>query len=324
MERRLVPVNAAIALCVEGDSYPAPLAAIGFQLAGIEVPVTGAGGTVVVDVVAFKPSTNTLLAIEAKSGANIDERQAGAYAAISADALIEAASITLGAAGSRNVQSIVVCLAEHKDRILQGLAAAQVDPPVLAVDDAQIEHLGAHFHDPTVEAAFLEPLQAHGPPPRIIPVDADSPPEAFDALVMPALVAAMAQRRPEVTVTRLAEDAMPHIPLYGKKERNRLEAKVDEAARRIVHRDPGSFEYLPRTDNRDRAVIRILRNPEDAALQGRTQGYQGIARRARPRPRPPRQENPDQMAFFEIVSEFERAAGELAPPADDDDEEGER
>ena len=311
-------------MCGEGDSYPAPLAALGFRLAGIEVPVTGAGGTVVVDVVAFNPSTNNLLAMEAKSGANIEERQAKAYAAISADALVEAASITLGAAGSRTVQSIVVCLAEHKDRILLGLAAAEVDPPVLALEDAQLEHLGAPFDDPVLEAAFVEPLEANGPPPRIIPVDADSPSDAFDDLVMPSLVASMAQRRPEVTVPRLAEDALPHLPLYGKKERGRLEAKVDDAARRIVSRDPGSFEYLPRTGNRDRAIVRILRNPEEAALQGRTQGYQGIARRARPRPRPPRQENPDQMAFFEIVSEFERAAGELQPPVDEDDEGGER
>lgn len=63
MERRLVPVNALIALCAPGDVYPSPFAECGYQLAGIEVPVVADGGRVVIDAVLFRADRNILIVV---------------------------------------------------------------------------------------------------------------------------------------------------------------------------------------------------------------------------------------------------------------------
>jgi len=85
VERRLVPVNALIALCTPGDVYPSPLADTGYHLGGIEIPVAVGGSKVVIDAVVFRPDRNIVLACEAKSGAKVDEDQARRYGQLHSD-----------------------------------------------------------------------------------------------------------------------------------------------------------------------------------------------------------------------------------------------
>ena len=63
-------------------------------------------------------------------------------------------------------------------------------------------------------------------------------------------------------------------------------------------RDPDTFEYMPRTAERDYAVMRMLRSPEDHKRQGRTQSYQAIGRAAGRAPQR-KQETDDQLALFD-------------------------
>lgn len=306
MERRLVPVNALIAMCTPGDVYPSPFADAGYRLAGIEVPVATDGRSVVIDAVLFRADRNIILAGEAKSGANVESEQAHRYDSLDADSVVTAAAITIPTAGPREVQPVYVCLAASVDRIRKGLDDADVEVPIVAIDELAITRHGCSFIDSDLEAGFARALEAPGWPPRLVPVDDTSPDEDFDRLVVPALVATLSRRRPEISVPALAEQALRHLPMFGKQARGRLVTKVDLAARRAAQRDPTTFEYMGRTGVREHGVVRFLLSPEEAARQGRTQVYQGIARRGG---KPTRRQavSDDQMALFELVDGSQEA-----------------
>lgn len=317
-------MNTLIALCTPGDVYPSPLADAGYQLNGIEVPVVSGEGTVVIDVVLFRGDRNIVLAGEAKSGANVDEEQARRYGELDSDDVVIAAAITIPQAGDRHLQPLYVCLAENRARILQGLKEAGLACPILAGDDSLIEHHGEPFLDPDLQEAFSQPVSVPGPPPRIIPVDDESPDEAFDTLVLPALVASLSHHRPQLSVPTLAEQTLPHLAIFAKAARGRLVSKIDAAARRIADQDPVTFEYNGRTARRDHAIVRFVRSPEEAARQGRTQVYQSIARAAGKPIRGRRAPSDDQMALFDDLIEEHQQAEDIAV-ADEPmgDEEGE-
>lgn len=319
-----MPLNALIALCTPGDEYPSPLGDARYHLAGIEVPVVAGDSKVVIDAVLFRRDGNIVLAGEAKSGANIDENQARGYGLLRSDDVIVAAAITIREAGGRQLQALYVCLGENLDRVLRGLGEAGLACPVLAVSDDWIERHGAAFLDPDADARFAQPVAVPGPPPRIIPVDDEPPDEAFDLIVLAALVAALSHQRPQVSVPALAEQALPHLAIFGKAARGRLVGKVDAAARRATERDSATFEYLGRTGTRDHAVVRFVRSPEEAARQGRTQVYQSIARAAGKPQHKRGAPSSDQMALFDdLIEELQQADEGAEPDEEPNDEEEE-
>jgi hypothetical protein len=286
-------------------------------VAGIEVPVRTADGTVVIDVVMFQPERNIILAGEAKSGANVDDEQARRYGGLRADAVVQAASISVRTHGELRIQPLYCCQAENGARVMQGLRVAGVECPVLVFDDESIGHRGSPFTDPSLKEEFAWPVPVEGPPPRIIPVDDQSPGEVFDDLVLAALIAELSKKRAEVMVPVLADQALPHLAVYATAARNRLIRKVDAAARRIARKDDATFEYLGRTRTREHAVVRFLRSPEDAAPQGRTQVYQAIRR---PHRRPSEEAAGSggiQMQFFdEMTEEFLEVGGMMVGEED--------
>lgn len=318
-----MPLYALVAMCTVGDVYPAPFATTGYHLAGVEVPVPSGDRKVIVDAVLFCADRNFILAGEGKAGENVEIDQAQRYRDLEADSVVLASSVTIHKPGDRWIQTVYVCLADHVERVLLGLGGAGLACPVLAVSGERIEHHGAPFDDQQLAEAFAEPVPVPGPPPRLIPVDDQSPDDAFDALVMPALVATLSHARDHVSVPALAEQALTHLPIFGKSARNRLIGKVDGAARRAANRDPATFEYLPRTATRDHGVVRFVRSPEDAARQGRTQVYQSIARAAGKPTRRRGQPDPDQMALFDDLIDELQQVDEGPDDELSDEEEGE-
>jgi len=313
-----MPVNVLSALCNSGNSYPEVLGTSGYYVSGLEVPIRADDGTVVIDVVMFQPERNIILAGEAKSGTNVEGRQAGLYGRLRADAVIQAASINVPARGDLRIQPLYCCPADNVDRILQGLDSAGVDCPVLAFDDESIAHRGSPFIDPTLGDAFADPVPVRGPPPRKVPVDNESPDHLFDDLVVVASVAELSRGRTEVSLPALAEQALPHLPIYAKAARHQLVQKVDAAARRVAGRNGATFEYLARTATRDPAVVRFLRSPEDAAPQGRTQSYQAIRRSHRGDPQDRFESRSTQMSFFdEMMGEFLQGDGTMVEREDE-------
>jgi len=316
----LIPLNVLLALCSGPRMlYPTTLFDSGYRLEGIEVPVSSGDDKVVVDVVMFQSQRNMVLAGEAKSGSNIDEGQARRYKRLDVDAVIQSASLSTKTTEGKGMQSLYCCPSRKADRILMGLEAAALSCPVLAFDDVAIENRGGTFMDPALQDAFREPVRTSVLPPRIISVDEDSPVESFEKLVMAALVREVSWQQSHIAVPLLADRALNHLAIYGTPARNRLVKKVEAAARAIAERISDWFEYRPRTGRRDYAMIRVLKSPEDAAIQGRTQGYQALGRQFRKeasgmlRQMPP----PDQSSLFDnLMDEIEQ----IDPMADLEDQ----
>ena len=320
MEPRLLPLNVLIALCSNpGMLYPTTLLDNGYQLEGIEVPVTWRDDEVVADAVMFQSERNMALAGEAKSGSNIDVDQARRYKRLEVDAVIQSASISIKTPGDKDVQPLYCCPSDNADRILMGLEAAELSCPVLAFNDVSIENRGGTFMDRALQDAFREPVRTSGPPPRIVFLDEDSPVESFEKPVMTALVAAISWQRSQISIPVLAERSLEHLAIYGKPARTRLVKKVDAATRAISERADDWFEYQPRTERRGYAMVRFLRSPEDVARQGRTQAYQALWRSfhkgASQTPR--KVPDPNQASLFDtLIDEIEQ----VDPMADTEDQ----
>lgn len=179
-----MPLNAWIALMTGEGGWPAPLRDSGFRLLGLEQPVTTPAGLVVVDGLGNDASRRVLLATEAKSGRNVDEAQARSYGAMTP---ADVARQVTAARQADGVQPAYVCIEGLEERIRTGLDAAGLDAPIIVVGTVRARVV----HDSGGGAVGLwDVALPGGPPPRLIPVDADSPEEQYRELVLPALVAA--------------------------------------------------------------------------------------------------------------------------------------
>jgi hypothetical protein len=268
---------------MRGDVNPPVLADAGFRVAGLEVPVVGRDGKAVIDVLLVHETTNHLVACESKSGANVDERQAKAYASLAAANVVQAASLSLKASGAPTVEVLYLCLGEHADRIRVGLRALGLRWPVFAVNDGRIDLHEAEHASPLLAGPFAGGVTLPYPPIRLIPFDVDSPPEEIRPRVMAQIVAHLAQRTELITIARLTEEIIGHYGFYGHAAQNRLKAKISSVVQAIVDAEPDRFAYERATGTRPDAALRIIRTPESLDPRGRTQAYQSLGRPRRPR-----------------------------------------
>lgn len=295
MEQRLLPINTLLGLLLPNDVTPPALSEAGFTLAGLEVPAGGPGRSVTIDAVLLHADTSHLLAVEAKSGANVESRQARAYAGLRASDVVQSAYVTLPQRVLPTIEVAYLCLAQHLDRVRRGLDQLELKPPIICLSDTAVTLDVRDAVREQLRVAFpVDGLLLRGPAPRLIAFDQDSEVEAVKPSVLAALVTAMARRQPQVGLTSLAEQATPHFALYGRRAQNRIKKKVAEAAGRISEDDPVSFEFVPTTNVRE-GLVRIRRNPEDNDPRGRTRAYQAVGRPAGARRRRPRPEIPGQL-----------------------------
>ncbi|MGO9974949.1 MAG: hypothetical protein ACLP01_19520 [Solirubrobacteraceae bacterium] len=87
MDRRLLPLNAVLALVNRDGAWFHDLADQGFRLYAIELKVQSAAGVVVVDAVIYRRDPELVLLCEGKSGRSVEEEQAMKYSAADAAAL---------------------------------------------------------------------------------------------------------------------------------------------------------------------------------------------------------------------------------------------
>ncbi len=298
-----MPTNGILDLALADGLNPAPLAAAGWRVVCLEVPVLTSLGTVVCDVVLFNVDTGHLLVVEAKSGANIELEQARKLATLDPKVLINAGGVTVPQAVQLRCELLFACLAKHAARINQGIAAAGLSFPVLAVDANGARLAGRAPASAELSAALGGGVVWTHPIARIIPFDHESPASLFDRPVQAELVAAMAQRRPSVSMRALTEQVVTHFALYGKRAQGQLMRKVTEAARRAASTEPERLRFESVTGTTEARVV-ILGSPEQFDRRGRTQGYQAVfSGRGRRRARP---QVPGQMDLFTELDQAER------------------
>ena len=308
MEPRLIPVNAVLDLALADGLNPSPLAAAGWALAALEVPVTVGAETVVCDLVLFNPEAGHLLVVEAKSGANLEPEQGRKLAALTPERLIAAGGITVPRPVPLRCEVLYACLAENADRIALGADEAGLRVPILAVSEQGARLLRPQLASPRLSAALNTPIVWMHPVAQVVPFDHESPAEAFDPAVRAELIAAMAQGRSSITIRALTEQAVRHYPLYGRAAQGRLLRNVRDAARRAAEAEPERLRLERRTGVTEERLV-VLRSPETFDRRGRTQGYQAVwaGRAGRGRRRT---EIPGQVDLFSELDEAERVATE--------------
>lgn len=321
MERRLLPVNAVLDLALADGLNPAPFAEAGWQVVGLEVPVRVTGQVVVCDVVLFNEATGRLLAVEAKSGANIEPDQARKLASVDPYDLILAGGITVPRPVTLRAEPLFVCLGEHSRRILRGLAAIGLTAPTLAVGEWSAQLADVDAASPELAAALGEPVRWRYPIAAVIRFDHQSPENVFNQPVRAELVAEMARGHTAITVRALTEHVTPHFAMFGRRAQGQLVRKVSSAARRAAEADPERLLFQPQTQTTEARVL-IARSPEDYDRRGRTQGYQALfGERVRRQPLP-EASGQLELDLFSALEEAERAAAEdvsesVGPGSDD-------
>ena len=266
MESRLIPVNAILDLALADGLNPAPLADAGWAVAALEVPVRASGRTVVCDVVLFNPQAGHLLAVEAKSGANLEPEQGRRLAALTPDLLVIAGGITVPKPVPLRCGVLYACLAEYVDRICLGADEAGLRFPVLAVSGSDARLLRPQIADPLLSAAFSSPAVWTHPIARIVPFDHESPADAFDQPVRAELISTMARQRPWFTLTETGQAAFDAY-LTALQEIVGAQASQPPPPARPMHTKPS-----PRT-----GPVTRLASPKTTRSQQVTQGARSRA-----------------------------------------------
>lgn len=310
MEPRLLPVNAVLGLLTPHDVNPAVLIDAGFTLEGLEVPVAGDEGNVIIDVLCFSPTTGLLIAFESKSGANIEPKQARSYAVLTAEAIVRASQISVPQRMPLTKIIVYTCLDQYRDRIRLGLTEAGVDFPILAVG-SEITLSAPSKVPQELADSFAVPVRLNGPPPRIIAFDPDSPVDAVVPVVRAQLVAALSHERLQVSVPWLTEECARHYSLYGRAARRRFIKLFEDTARQVCGEDPSAFAFLPPRGNDGDAAVKLLKTPEHLDRRGRTQAYQALARAGLPRRRR-RAEAPGQLDLLRELDEEDNESSDEA------------
>lgn len=186
--------------------------------------------------------------------------------------------MTLPRRGALTIETTYVCLADHLERVRVGLRAAGMRCPILVVHESSIRlEESAFASDQLIAALASGPVPLAGPSTRLLPFDHESPVEILEPFVKAELVAALANRVPQLTITGLAERITPYLGLFARKARNQLIRRVGEAVRGLAAADPATLSFEAPAPNRD-GLVRMRRTPEDNDPRGRTQAYQALAR----------------------------------------------
>lgn len=193
MEARLIPLNAVLALLRGDGEWPTPLGDQRLACERLELPVTTSRSLVVVDVLSLTDPFSTIVPIEAKGGANIEPEQAAKYLAMTNGDVARVVTMAPSSPAA-TVQPMIVCLEEHEAKIRLGLAEAEASMKVTGSPVREIPELFAVLSISDTRARLITPessslvpfeVEVPGPPPRIIPFDAESPDEIIqDPLVL--------------------------------------------------------------------------------------------------------------------------------------------
>lgn len=323
MEERLVPLNAVLALLRGDAGWPAPLREQGLACERLELPVTTSEGVVVIDVLAHTEPCQLIVPIEAKGGGNVEDDQAAKY--LLATPKDVAAIVTMRGYSDQTVLApLVVCFEEHDARIRLGLAKAETSRGSAEGDEDMQPDALRRFSVLKISpdraqlvAPAASPLQSFdvsvpGPPPRIIPFDAESPDDVLSEPLLAAVVAAMSAGKERVAVTDLLAQVIAYWSVYGRATRNRLGRRAAQVLRTFAEGELDRFfDVVSGGGEHDSAIVRVKRSPIAYKPQGQTQGWQAVRRGAhRALRRTPAPQIPGQGTFDALLKEVEASEDE--------------
>lgn len=304
MEARLIPVNALLGTLTGVAGWPSPLADQGFAFAWLEVPVKTSLSLVTIDAVGLNETGGLGLIAEAKGGTSLEASQAQKYAAMT---LAEFRRVVTFRADPKvgQLEPLYVCLAEHEPTIRNGLLDAEVEMSLL-VYDAATNRVRLDPR-PTSSLAGFDVEVPPGLPPRLVPLDAESPAEVYEEILLAQIVAAVSRNEATVPVSALLE-RIPYVANFSTRAKSDLVKRATTVLTAAAKRFSGDFEVRPAAGNVHGAggTVIIHKSPTSSDPRGETQGWQRLKRRAEGAPKGrKRPVDPDQLSLDDLARQSE-------------------
>lgn len=280
MDDRLIPINGVIALLRGEGGWPRLLGDQGFRRDKLEVPLQTSLGPVRVDAVLYRKQPDLILLVEAKSGKNIDRKQATRYLSANAEWLRRVGA--LPAPLRRNpavpVRTMFAGLEKHRAQLERALREFEIDAPLLTVGASRARLTGASCV-PGLDDFDMQ--HKAGLPPARLPIDHQSQDDELRELVIPELIAAQAQDEDVVAVESLAARILPEWAVLSHSARRSFANRVSQLVRHLAtHGMRGQFRYEPETRADMTGRIIIERTPATDDPRGRTRAWQAQQNRA--------------------------------------------
>lgn len=276
MDRRLLPLNAVLALVHPDGAWFHDLSDQGFRLHSIELKVQSSAGWVVADAVIYRLDPDVVLLCEGKSGRNVDEEQARKYAAADASALRRGGSLPVNVAHDARVAPLFVVPDDVRSDVEASLQGWGIDAPVLSIARGFARLDGPC--PPGVEPFVRDESPRRWPPGRIR-VDHQSTLEELVELLAQQIVAAQAKREPVLDLEEAASRiyrAWPQLSLSGRRDFLR---KLKDCARHLASNSLQGVIRLEPGNNNVPARILVDHTPAALDARGMPQAWQGQARR---------------------------------------------
>lgn len=294
MERRLLPVNAWIALHRGELGWPARLREQGFEIHRFEVPVTVDLGTVAIDATSTRREPPTVISVEGKSGASISNEQAQKYAQVRPEHIGRVVGLPFGHQDAGHDVVYAVTL-EGRDGVRVDLDRLGLGFPLLVVGDSQVRLEPVKS---TVVSGFDD--RVPGPPATYIPIDDHSSEDELVEHLLPGLIAAASRGEDFISVETLLRGIMPMWDVYGSTAKATITRKSRDALARKIQKDLRTNFAFEAGGTAGSPVVRILSSPVGYDPRGQTQSWQRLQRKtARALGRPRRAEAPGQATLFE-------------------------
>ncbi len=260
-----------------------------------EAPVVGEAGAVVLDALAVQEELRLVIPFEAKSGANVDAKQARKYAALTIRDVARSHTLPFR---DGTMMPVFGFLAEHEERVRLGLSEAEIEPACLVIGPSKV----SLDVPPGTPLGGFE-VDVDGPPPGIVTIDADSSHEELQEVLLPQVVAAAARGEDGTTLATLLQSAVPTFQFTGRRARNQMLKKAFKALAAASKRDLADlFVVEPGGREIDVGIVRILRSPASFKPQGETQGWQAVRRRATKALRGKAPDQPSRQLTFEDLA----------------------
>jgi hypothetical protein len=304
MDRRLIPVNAVLALVRDSAGWPNALHDQGFRVHLLEAHVITAVGDAVADVLLYREDPDVVLLVEGKSGRNVQEEQARRYACADVESLRRAGTLppTLRRRKPVLVAPMFVGLEEKRPGLETSLAHLGIEAPLLTVGQTRVR-LTTMSSVPGLEEFDIQ--HQSGLPPARIKVDHQSQPEELRELLVQQVAAIQARAGEHVDVDTLCRALLPEWSILSEAARGHFKRRVEQVLRGLAQGDmKRDISFEPRTTASPSRIV-IKYSPAQLDPRGATQGWQSVERRAaRAVGRSPaRTQVPGQMSIDELADE---------------------
>jgi hypothetical protein len=245
----------------------------GLEARWLEVPITTSKRLVTVDLLAYSGTLDLIVPVEVKSGANIDVEQAEGYGDMSPTDVLRLVTIAGASTSKTRIEPLYVVLEQHRERAKIGLAQAQLECPLLAVGESTAE---LAVPEGSVLASFEVELPS--PPPAVIPLDAESPPERYLELSVAEVMARAAAGEKSISLDSVLEAIDPYWIVTHDNVRGVIRDKAKGALKMAFEGELRDNFALEATSS-GHAIVQILRTPSDYDPRGRPQGWQAMGKK---------------------------------------------